>query len=58
MAACPEPVFGYLKLAEKLFEDGQEYASGWNFGPDSEVATVEEVVKNSLLHGEIKLAGQ
>lgn len=29
-----EPLAGYLLLAEKLYEEGAEYAEGWNFGPD------------------------
>ena len=33
MAVCPEPLRGYLLLAERLSEDGAEFASGWNFGP-------------------------
>ena len=28
-----EPVFGYLKLGEKLFSEGKRYSGGWNFGP-------------------------
>ena len=28
-----EPLSGYLLLAERLFEQGQAYAQGWNFGP-------------------------
>lgn len=28
-----EPVFGYLKLAEKLASAGQSFSGGWNFGP-------------------------
>lgn len=29
-----EPIFGYLKLAEKLHgENGDEFLGGWNFGP-------------------------
>jgi CDP-glucose 4,6-dehydratase len=28
-----EPLRGYLMLAERLTEDGQSFASGWNFGP-------------------------
>ncbi len=28
-----EPVGGYLHLAKRLFEDGPEFAGGWNFGP-------------------------
>jgi CDP-glucose 4,6-dehydratase len=29
-----EPVSGYLMLAEKLYHSKDEYAEGWNFGPD------------------------
>lgn len=29
-----EPLSGYLILAQKLYEDGIDYAEGWNFGPD------------------------
>jgi CDP-glucose 4,6-dehydratase len=28
-----EPLNGYLCLAQKLFEHGEEYAEAWNFGP-------------------------
>lgn len=33
-----EPLSGYLILAQKLFEDGKNYAEGWNFGPSDEDA--------------------
>jgi CDP-glucose 4,6-dehydratase len=29
-----EPLSGYLMLAERLYNDGPEYAQAWNFGPD------------------------
>jgi len=29
-----EPLGGYLLLAERLWESGDEYAGAWNFGPD------------------------
>ena len=29
-----EPLSGYLLLAQKLWENGDHYADGWNFGPD------------------------
>ncbi|HWQ41883.1 MAG TPA: CDP-glucose 4,6-dehydratase [Desulfosporosinus sp.] len=29
-----EPLAGYLLLAQRLWDDGQNYAEGWNFGPD------------------------
>lgn len=33
-----EPLSGYLILAERLFEKGQDFAEGWNFGPHDEDA--------------------
>lgn len=33
-----EPLSGYLLLAERLYENGQEDAEGWNFGPNDEDA--------------------
>ncbi|MGB3209931.1 MAG: CDP-glucose 4,6-dehydratase [Desulforhopalus sp.] len=30
-----EPLDGYLRLIEKLWEDGKGFAGGWNFGPES-----------------------
>jgi CDP-glucose 4,6-dehydratase len=33
-----EPLRGYLKLAERLAQDGQRHASGWNFGPSDDDA--------------------
>ncbi len=29
-----EPLSGYLGLAQRLFEQGPDFAEGWNFGPD------------------------
>ena len=31
-----EPLYGYLLLAERLFENGEAFASSWNFGPNDE----------------------
>ena len=31
-----EPLYGYLLLAERLFQEGDAYAGGWNFGPSGE----------------------
>lgn len=31
-----EPLHGYLMLAERLYGDRHEFASGWNFGPPEE----------------------
>lgn len=33
-----EPLSGYLILAQKLYEDGDVYGEGWNFGPNDEDA--------------------
>jgi CDP-glucose 4,6-dehydratase len=41
-----EPLSGYLVLAERLYLDGDEYAEGWNFGPeDGCVKPVKEIVE-------------
>ncbi|MFK7903000.1 MAG: CDP-glucose 4,6-dehydratase [Nitratireductor sp.] len=41
-----EPISGYFSLAEKLYSSGEEFAKGWNFGPnDSANQTVSWVVK-------------
>ena len=42
-----EPLSGYLNLAEKLYLDGEEYASAWNFGPrDQDIKPVSWIVKS------------
>lgn len=28
-----EPLFGYMKLGEKLWTEGKSFSGGWNFGP-------------------------
>lgn len=33
-----EPLHGYLTLAERLYDDGSDFAEGWNFGPNQEDA--------------------
>lgn len=39
-----EPLTGYLVLGKKLFEDGDKYADGFNFGPNEDsVLKVSEV---------------
>jgi CDP-glucose 4,6-dehydratase len=39
-----EPIFGYLKLGEKLYTDKKQFSGGWNFGPDpAEAYNVEQV---------------
>jgi CDP-glucose 4,6-dehydratase len=40
-----EPLNGYMKLAERLYQDGPAYSEGWNFGPyESGVKPVSWVV--------------
>ncbi|MBP7832487.1 MAG: CDP-glucose 4,6-dehydratase [Candidatus Levybacteria bacterium] len=40
-----EPLSGYLMTAEKLYTDGNIFASAWNFGPDvKKVKDVEQVI--------------
>ena len=40
-----EPLFGYLKLGEKLFSHGKTFSGGWNFGPGAfENYSVSDVV--------------
>jgi len=33
-----EPLSGYLLLSQRLYEEGERYAEGWNFGPNDEDA--------------------
>ncbi len=40
-----EPVFGYLRLGEKLYNNGKKFSGGWNFGPvPDETYNVNQVV--------------
>jgi CDP-glucose 4,6-dehydratase len=40
-----DPISGYLRLAQCLYQDGSRYAEGWNFGPrTSSEVPVSEVV--------------
>jgi CDP-glucose 4,6-dehydratase len=41
-----EPLHGYLMLAERLYTDGREFSSGWNFGPpDQSEKTVGWIIE-------------
>jgi CDP-glucose 4,6-dehydratase len=41
-----EPLSGYLVLAERLFNHGEEFADGWNFGPrESDVKPVRNIIE-------------
>ncbi len=40
-----EPIHGYIKLAEKLFQnDGKSYIGSWNFGPIEDSLEVGEII--------------
>ena len=42
-----DPLNGYLCLIERLWESPQEFADGWNFGPDNEgTKSVSWIVEN------------
>ncbi len=47
-----EPIFGYLKLAQTLYEKGNSFTGGWNFGPmpgkDYSVADVIVGLKKAI----------
>ena len=41
-----EPLSGYLVLAQRLYEDGPQFAEGWNFGPaDSDAQPVSWIAE-------------
>ena len=41
-----EPIAGYVHLAERLWDDPENFASSWNFGPEiNDTISVGEVVK-------------
>jgi len=44
-----DPIFGYLLLASKLYNNPEKYSGPWNFGPKKiNVVSVEEIVKKIL----------
>lgn len=43
-----EPLSGYLLLAERLYENGQQDAEGWNFGPRDEDAQPVQWIVDKL----------
>ncbi len=45
-----EPLSGYLRLAEKLYQGGPRYAQSWNFGPsDTDARPVGWIVEQMAL---------
>lgn len=53
-----EPLYGYLVLASKIFDEPAKYSGAYNFGPRSQsIKTVGELVKKVIIcwgRGEIK----
>lgn len=44
-----EPLNGYMQLAERVWEEGEKYAGGWNFGPaDTDARPVQYVVEKMM----------
>lgn len=44
-----EPISGYLLLGEKLLQEGEKFAQGFNFGPEQEsVLTVVDVAQRAV----------
>ena len=44
-----EPLSGYLRLAEHLWDGGQDFAEGWNFGPrDEDARPVQWIVEHMV----------
>lgn len=51
-----EPVSGYLRLAEHLYQEGEKFSGGWNFGPThGSVKTVQWIIDTlvSMNGGEV-----
>lgn len=46
-----EPLRGYLMLGERLYQQGDAFAEGWNFGPsDEDAIPVNRLVKGIIQH--------
>jgi CDP-glucose 4,6-dehydratase len=44
-----EPLAGYLRLAEKLYQHPEKFAEAWNFGPADEDATPVALIADEVL---------
>lgn len=44
-----EPLSGYLLLAQKLYEEGADFAEGWNFGPNDDDAKPVDWILDNLI---------
>ncbi len=46
-----EPLWGYIKLSQRLYEQPDNYSEAWNFGPDEDdVKPVSRVIELMLEH--------
>ncbi|HEX2927887.1 MAG TPA: CDP-glucose 4,6-dehydratase [Ruminiclostridium sp.] len=43
-----EPLYGYILLAQRLYSEGDTFASGWNFGPNDDDAKPVEWIVNKI----------
>lgn len=51
-----EPLYGYLLLAENLYNNGEKFASAWNFGPAAEdVRPVKSIIERLEFYCKTKL---
>jgi CDP-glucose 4,6-dehydratase len=44
-----EPLSGYLVLAQKLYNDQEKYAEGWNFGPNAQDVMPVDWILNEMI---------
>ena len=44
-----EPLSGYLMLCQKLIEQPEKFAEGWNFGPDDEGAQPVSILADTMV---------
>jgi CDP-glucose 4,6-dehydratase len=44
-----EPLSGYLILAQQLYKDQEEYAEGWNFGPNEQDAKPVDWILDKMI---------
>ena len=44
-----EPLFGYMTLAQKVYEQPQQFSGAWNFGPSVDsIKTVKELTEKTI----------
>ncbi|MFQ5470895.1 MAG: CDP-glucose 4,6-dehydratase [Gammaproteobacteria bacterium] len=55
-----EPLYGYLMLAEKMWDDPATYSSGWNFGPAEDdarpVSWIVDYLTTAWGGGDVRIA--